>query len=119
MYDKEKGLYVAHGPEGPITICGKMANRHGLIAGATGSGKSVCINSFIVSLLYNANPDEVKLLKKVPEVCARGLELIKAHYNSDVRVTTVSVRLLENFITYCRLLKEPRMQPSRRIQGQV
>ena len=43
MYDKEKGLYVAHGPEGPISICGKMANRHGLIAGATGTGKTVTL----------------------------------------------------------------------------
>ena len=43
MYDKEKGLYVAHGPNGPITICGKMANRHGLIAGATGTGKTVTL----------------------------------------------------------------------------
>ena len=33
MYTKEQGLYVAHGPNGPISICGKMANRHGLIAG--------------------------------------------------------------------------------------
>ena len=32
MYTKEQGLYVAHGPNGPISICGKMANRHGLIA---------------------------------------------------------------------------------------
>ena len=43
MYDKEKGLYVAHGPNGPISICGKMANRHGRIAGATGTGKTVTL----------------------------------------------------------------------------
>ena len=43
MYTKEQGLYVAHGPNGPISICGKMANRHGLIAGATGTGKTVTL----------------------------------------------------------------------------
>lgn len=43
MFDKEKGLYVAHGPNGPISICGRMANRHGLIAGATGTGKTVTL----------------------------------------------------------------------------
>ena len=44
MYDVNKGgLYVAHGPNGPINICGKMANRHGLIAGATGTGKTVTL----------------------------------------------------------------------------
>lgn len=43
MYIKEQGLYVAHGPNGPISICGKMANRHGLIAGATGTGKTVTL----------------------------------------------------------------------------
>ena len=43
MYDSEKGLYVAHGPNGPISIIGKMANRHGLIAGATGTGKTVTL----------------------------------------------------------------------------
>ena len=43
MYTKDHGLYVAHGPNGPISICGKMANRHGLIAGATGTGKTVSL----------------------------------------------------------------------------
>ena len=43
MYTKDNGLYVAHGLNGPISICGKMANRHGLIAGATGTGKTVTL----------------------------------------------------------------------------
>ncbi|MBP5373978.1 MAG: DUF853 family protein [Bacteroidales bacterium] len=43
MLDKERGLYVAHSANGPISILGKMANRHGLIAGATGTGKTVTL----------------------------------------------------------------------------
>ena len=43
MYTSTNGLYVAHGPNGPISITGKMANRHGLIAGATGTGKTVTL----------------------------------------------------------------------------
>jgi DNA segregation ATPase FtsK/SpoIIIE, S-DNA-T family len=41
---------------------------HGLIAGATGSGKSVCINSILISLLYKANPEDVKLLLIDPKM---------------------------------------------------
>ena len=43
MYDSQKGLYVAHSQNGPISIIGKMANRHGLVAGATGTGKTVTL----------------------------------------------------------------------------
>nr|WP_318280930.1 DNA translocase FtsK [Paenibacillus bovis] len=41
---------------------------HGLIAGATGSGKSVCINSILVSLLYKAKPEDLKLLLIDPKM---------------------------------------------------
>ena len=43
MFDKERGLYIAHCENGPISMIGKMANRHGLIAGATGTGKTVTL----------------------------------------------------------------------------
>ena len=51
------------------TIISSIANMpHLLIAGATGSGKSVCINTIIMSILYKARPDEVKLIMIDPKV---------------------------------------------------
>ena len=43
MYDNTRGLYIAHCTEGDLAINGRMANRHGLIAGATGTGKTVTL----------------------------------------------------------------------------
>ncbi|WP_275898307.1 DNA translocase FtsK [Peribacillus alkalitolerans] len=69
---------------------------HGLIAGATGSGKSVCINTMLVSLLYKATPQELKLLLIDPKM----VEL--APYNSiphlvspvitDVKAATAALK---------------------------
>ena len=58
------GLDIAGKPI--VTDLKKMP--HGLIAGATGSGKSVCINSILISLLYKARPDELKLLLIDPKM---------------------------------------------------
>ncbi len=43
MYDRNRGLYIAHCDDGALSIVGRMANRHGLIAGATGTGKTVTL----------------------------------------------------------------------------
>ncbi len=44
-----------------------------LIAGTTGSGKSVCMNTLIVSLLYKAKPDEVRLIMVDPKMVELGV----------------------------------------------
>ena len=68
--DAKSKLNVALGKDitGNI-ICADLAKMpHLLVAGTTGSGKSVCLNSMIVSILYNAKPDEVKLLMIDPKM---------------------------------------------------
>ncbi len=55
-------------------IVGNIAKLpHMLIAGTTGSGKSVCMNSIIISLLYKASPEEVKLIMVDPKMVELGI----------------------------------------------
>ncbi len=72
--NSKSNLTIAVGKDigGNIVLGDISAMPHGLIAGATGSGKSVCINSMIISLLYKAHPDDVKLLIIDPKMVELG-----------------------------------------------
>ncbi len=62
-------LNVALGKDisGNVTCTDLAKMPHLLIAGTTGSGKSVCLNAMIISILFNSNPDEVKLIMIDPK----------------------------------------------------
>ncbi|WP_274379441.1 DNA translocase FtsK [Alkalihalobacterium alkalinitrilicum] len=70
VFQKGSPLTVALGLDisGQPIVTDLTKMPHGLVAGATGSGKSVCINSILVSLLYKATPDQVKLLLVDPKM---------------------------------------------------
>ncbi len=73
---------------------------HGLIAGATGSGKSVFINSLLVSLLYKASPSEVKLVlidpKAVEMAPYHDLPHLLAPVISDAKAAAAALKWLVN-----------------------
>ena len=70
MQNQEKKLMVPLGKSimGDIGVCEVNKMPHMLIAGTTGSGKSVCVNGIICSILMRAKPDEVKLAMVDPKV---------------------------------------------------
>ena len=71
---KSKSSFAVGKDIGGNCIVGNIARLpHMLIAGTTGSGKSVCMNSIIISLLYKASPDDVKLIMVDPKMVELGI----------------------------------------------
>ena len=89
MVKATEPLVVALGKDiaGVPVICNLARMPHLLIAGATGSGKSVCINTIIGSLLYRTTPDQVRLILVDPKVvelqCYNGIPHLLAPVVSD------------------------------------
>jgi S-DNA-T family DNA segregation ATPase FtsK/SpoIIIE len=77
-----------------VAVLSKMP--HLLVAGATGSGKSVCINGIIVSLLYKAKPDEVKLMMIDPKMVElniyNGIPHLLAPVVTDPRRAAIALK---------------------------
>ena len=114
-------------------IVGNIAKLpHMLIAGTTGSGKSVCMNSLILSLLYKARPDEVRLIMIDPKMVELGIYNGIPHLYVPVVTdpkkaagalqwsvvemlkryrlfSEVGVRDLENYNRHCEAQGEPRL----------
>ncbi len=71
---KSKSSFAVGKDIGGTCIVGNIAKLpHMLIAGTTGSGKSVCMNSIIISLLYKASPEDVKLIMIDPKMVELGI----------------------------------------------
>jgi S-DNA-T family DNA segregation ATPase FtsK/SpoIIIE len=69
---------------------------HGMIAGATGSGKSVCINSILISLLYKASPSDLKMLLIDPKMVElapfNGIPHLLSPVITDVKAATAALK---------------------------
>ncbi len=83
----------------PVTIdLRKMP--HGMIAGATGSGKSVCINSILVSLLYKASPVDLKMMLIDPKMVElapfNGIPHLISPVITDVKAATAALKWAVN-----------------------
>ncbi|WP_164668331.1 DNA translocase FtsK [Virgibacillus doumboii] len=90
------GLNIEGSPM--ITNIQKMP--HGLIAGATGSGKSVCINTILISMLYKANHEDVKFLLIDPKMVElapyNGIPHLISPVITDVKAATMALKWAVN-----------------------
>ena len=99
---KDNKLLVALGKniEGEVTWCEINKTPHFLVAGATGSGKSVCINGIICSILMRAKPDEVKMVlvdpKKVELGVYNGLPHLLCPVVTDPKKANVALKKIVN-----------------------
>lgn len=95
---KDSKLLVALGKDimGKPKFCEINKTPHLLVAGSTGSGKSVCINSFIVSILMHAKPEEVKLVlvdpKKVEFSMYNGIPHLLTPVVTDPRKANIALK---------------------------
>ncbi|MFW5982023.1 MAG: DNA translocase FtsK 4TM domain-containing protein [Halanaerobiaceae bacterium] len=101
QFNKAKGklnLALGMGIDGKAIIADLSKMPHLLVAGATGSGKSVCINTIIASILYQAKPNEVKLLlidpKKVELTSYQGLPHLFAPVVTDPKKAASVLKLV-------------------------
>lgn len=94
----ESPLTVALGLdiEGDAIITNLQKMPHGLIAGATGSGKSVCINTILISLLYKASHKDVRLLLIDPKMVEltqyNGIPHLVSPVITDVKAATAALK---------------------------
>ncbi|TMW71901.1 DNA translocase FtsK [Alteribacter natronophilus] len=88
------GLGVDISGQPVVTDLQKMP--HGLIAGATGSGKSVCVNAILLSLLYKASPEDVRMLLIDPKMVElapyNGLPHLAAPVITDAKEATLALK---------------------------
>ncbi|HLV09913.1 MAG TPA: DNA translocase FtsK, partial [Halanaerobiales bacterium] len=91
-------LGLGMGIDGKPIIADLTGMPHLLVAGATGSGKSVCINTIITSILYKATPDEVKFIlidpKKVELIAYKGLPHLFAPVVTDPKKASSVLKLV-------------------------
>ncbi|GGK06630.1 DNA translocase SftA [Lentibacillus kapialis] len=82
--------------EGDPVVTNIQKMPHGLIAGATGSGKSVCINTILISLLYKANYEEVKFMLIDPKMVElapfNGIPNLISPVITDVKAATAALK---------------------------
>ena len=100
MQDNKLAVALGKNIEGEVTWCEVNKTPHLLVAGATGSGKSVCINGIICSILMRAKPNEVKMVlvdpKKVELGVYNGIPHLLCPVVTDPKKANVALKKIVN-----------------------